>query len=137
MKTDVGTVTALQGSAGYRNGIFTLKSRGYDFWTAPDDFLYVYQPFTGDGSITAKVESIQNTNKDALAGIMIRESGNVSSSYVATVVNPSNTIQMSRQGAGTPAYNLRLVQAVRLSGSDYKEAATPLPLPTLQMGSTG
>jgi hypothetical protein len=102
---DIGAVS-LAGSASYSSGLFTVKSAGYDHFAAPDNFHYVYQPFTGNATIIAKVENIQNTNKDALAGVMIRENLNPSSSYVATVVNPSSTIQLSRQGSAPPAYKL-------------------------------
>ncbi len=101
---DVGT-TGITGSAGYRDGIFTLKSSGHDFFKAPDSFHYVYQPFNGNATIVAKVESIGNTHPNALAGIMIREYFGESSSFVAVAVDPSgNTNFRWRQGAGIPGY---------------------------------
>ncbi|MDO1451601.1 SBBP repeat-containing protein [Rhodocytophaga aerolata] len=100
---DIGTV-ALTGSASYTNGVFTVKSGGFDFYKAPDSFHYLYQPFTGNATIVAKVESMGNTNANALAGLMIREDLTATSSFVAVATNPSNTNFMYRQGAGTPGY---------------------------------
>jgi uncharacterized delta-60 repeat protein len=100
---DIGAV-ALPGLASYKNGVFTIKSGGFDFYKAPDAFHYVYQPFSGNATIIAKVESMGNTNANALAGVMIREDLTASSSFVAAAVNPSNTNFMYRQGAGTPGY---------------------------------
>ncbi|MDO1446318.1 SBBP repeat-containing protein [Rhodocytophaga aerolata] len=100
---DIGAV-ALVGNASYSNGTFTLKSGGFDFYRAPDAFHYVYQPFTGNATIVAKVESMGNTNANALAGVMIREDLTASSSFVAAAVNPTNTNFMYRQGVGTPGY---------------------------------
>ncbi|MDO1450235.1 PA14 domain-containing protein [Rhodocytophaga aerolata] len=107
---DIGAV-AIAGSANYNNDIipasflFTLESGGYDFYKAPDAFRYVYQPFTGNGTITAYVENMGNTHPYALAGLMIREDLSANSSFAAVAVNPSgNTNFMWRQGAGTPGY---------------------------------
>jgi uncharacterized delta-60 repeat protein len=100
---DIGAV-ALPGLASYNNGVFTLKSGGFDFYKAPDAFHYIYQPFSGNATIVAKVESMGNTHANALAGVMIREDLTASSSFVAAAVNPGNTNFMYRQGAGTPGY---------------------------------
>jgi uncharacterized repeat protein (TIGR03803 family) len=101
---DIGAVSRA-GSAVYNNGVFTLKSGGFDFYKAPDSYHYVYQSLSGNATIVAKVASIGNTHANALAGVMIRESLSASSSFVALAVNPSgNTNFMYRQGAGTPGY---------------------------------
>ncbi len=103
--SDVGTPLNKRGSSGYRNGVFTLKSAGYDFYRAPDDFYYVYQPFNGNVTIVTKVESLQNTHPNALAGVMIREHFGTDASFVATAVNPSgNTNFMWRQESNAPGY---------------------------------
>ncbi|MDO1447665.1 PA14 domain-containing protein [Rhodocytophaga aerolata] len=103
--SDVGTPLTKRGSSGYRNGVFTLKSAGNDFYRAPDDFYYVYQPLNGNVAIVAKVESLQNTHPNALAGIMIREHFGTDASFVATAVNPSgNTNFMWRQESSSPGY---------------------------------
>jgi lysozyme family protein len=103
---DVGAVP-MAGAAGYNNGVFSIRSAGYDFWTAPDEFHYVYQPISANATIIAKVTSIQNSNGNALAGVMIRENLSASASFVAVSVNPTGTLLMSRQGTGSPSYSGR------------------------------
>ena len=49
-----------------------LRGNG-DIWLNADSFHYVYRPLRGDGSITARVESVSNTHNFAKAGVMIRE----------------------------------------------------------------
>ncbi|MDO1451696.1 PA14 domain-containing protein [Rhodocytophaga aerolata] len=103
---DIGAV-ALPGTTRPMSGIegFLVESGGNDYYKAPDAFHYVYQPFSGNGSITAEVESMGNTHPYALAGLMIREDLSPSSSFVAVAVNPSSSTNfMWRQGSGTPGY---------------------------------
>ncbi len=69
---DVGS-TGIAGSATYANGSFTINGAGADIWGTADAFNYVYQPMTGDAEIVAKVNSVQNTDVWAKAGVMIRE----------------------------------------------------------------
>jgi len=57
---DIGAV-GLPGSALYAAGQFTLKGAGANIWGAADAFRYVYQPFSGDGQIVARVNGIDNT----------------------------------------------------------------------------
>ena len=45
-----------------------------DIWDVADQFRFGFKRLTGDGSIVAKVDSIDNTNVWAKAGVMIRES---------------------------------------------------------------
>jgi regulation of enolase protein 1 (concanavalin A-like superfamily) len=69
---DVGSV-GIAGSASYANGTFTVVGAGQGtFFSTSDGFHYVYQPLSGDGTIIARVVSLQGTGSDQ-AGIMIRE----------------------------------------------------------------
>ncbi|MBW8898595.1 MAG: discoidin domain-containing protein [Massilia sp.] len=73
--TDVdigGAVPA--GSATYANGIWTVKGGGAEMWGTNDSCHFAYKALTGDGAIIAKVESVQNTNISAKAGVMMRTS---------------------------------------------------------------
>jgi hypothetical protein len=89
-KRDIGPVT-LAGSASYANNTYTVQASGSDIWTATDAFHFVYQSLTGDGSITARVASISNTNQWAKAGVMIRESLAANSKESSLVVTPPPT----------------------------------------------
>ncbi|GIJ56553.1 ABC transporter permease subunit [Virgisporangium aurantiacum] len=52
-------------------------------------FRFVHQPLTGDGSITARVASQQDTGPLTRAGVMIRSSTEPDSTYAALAVTPS------------------------------------------------
>ncbi|WP_168735799.1 DNRLRE domain-containing protein [Cohnella fermenti] len=93
---DIGTVGSI-GSAGSRNGQFTLTASGFDIWTAADQFRYAYQPVSGDIVITARVKSQDHTSEWAKAGIMIRESLNADSKFADVVVTPSHGINFQRR----------------------------------------
>jgi hypothetical protein len=86
---DVGQV-GVTGSASYSNGTFTLKGSGVDIWDAADSFRYAYQPLNGDGQITARVASQQNTDPWALAGVMVRETLDANSPQALAAITPGN-----------------------------------------------
>jgi len=50
-----------------------MGAGGSDVWYISDEFRYAYKVLSGDGSITARVVSVENTNDWAKAGVMIRE----------------------------------------------------------------
>lgn len=82
---DVGNV-AEDGTASYASGTFTLEGSGSDIWGTADEFRYVYQPVSGDVTITAQVLSIENTNPWAKAGVMIREDLTTGSQHAMTII---------------------------------------------------
>ena len=61
------------GGAGESGGTFTVTGAGADIWGTTDAFRYVYRTLTGDGTIVARVMSVQNLNAWTKAGVMIRE----------------------------------------------------------------
>jgi regulation of enolase protein 1 (concanavalin A-like superfamily) len=71
---DTGYV-GFAGSAEYNPGLdrYSLVGAGDDIWGTRDAFRYTYQTLTGDGSITAQVDGMDNTDFYAKAGVMIRE----------------------------------------------------------------
>jgi len=69
---DIGSV-GVAGSASYSNGTFAVSGAGSGTMiTSADSFHFVYQPLNGDGTIVARVLSVQGSSA-AQAGIMIRE----------------------------------------------------------------
>ena len=85
---DLGAV-GVAGSATYASGAFTLKGSGTTInGTTPDQFRYVFQPLSGDGTIVARVVSVQNTQTYAKAGVMIRETLATNSAFGASFVTP-------------------------------------------------
>jgi regulation of enolase protein 1 (concanavalin A-like superfamily) len=83
---DIGAVP-FAGSAQYSSGTFTISGSGADIWGTADAFHYVYQPLSGDGSIEARVGSIQNVNAWSKAGVMIRESLDANSKHANMLVS--------------------------------------------------
>jgi regulation of enolase protein 1 (concanavalin A-like superfamily) len=93
---DIGTVD-FQGNTTYAGGIFTVSGAGADIWDTRDAFHYVYQQWTGDVQITARVLSAFNTDPWAKAGVMIRESLDESARHAMVVLTPSFGVSFQRR----------------------------------------
>ncbi len=64
------------------NGTVTIQAAGADIWGTADEFRYVYQTLTGDGSIIARVADMgTGSNSWAKAGIMIRQTVDANSPF--------------------------------------------------------
>src|SRR6202166_211384 len=80
---DVGAV-GVAGSASFSNGTFTVNGAGGQIYGTADAFHFVYQPLTGDGSIVARLVSLQGGSGCVSAGVMIRETLNAGSTNAKT-----------------------------------------------------
>jgi hypothetical protein len=69
---DIGNVV-LTGSASYSGDVLTVQGAGADIGGTVDAFHFVYQTLSGDGELVTKLDSIQNTNPSAKAGVMMRD----------------------------------------------------------------
>ncbi|MGQ0602319.1 MAG: PQQ-dependent sugar dehydrogenase, partial [Anaerolineales bacterium] len=124
---DIGSV-GVAGSASFNNGTFTVRGSGADIGGAADAFHYVYQPMSGDGSITARVATLQlKSDAAAKAGVMIRESLAANAPSAALVVMRANGVAFVRRltaggssvsTAGTAAVAPHWVRLVR-SGATF------------------
>ncbi len=94
------------------NGVITIQASGADIWTSADEFRYVYKSFTGDASITAKVESLEHVHNWAKGGVMIRDKAIPESSFAMTAVTPVGT-----QGVRYQARIEEAINATSDSGS--------------------
>jgi hypothetical protein len=113
--TDIGTMPApwtnrdigdvgVAGSATFSNGTFTVAGSGLDIWGAADSFQYLFQPLTGDGEIVVRVATLQNTNANAKAGVMLRGSLDASAPHVMLDAAVDGSIELiSRSSAGAQA----------------------------------
>ena len=79
-------------------GTYTITAAGEDIWNEADQFHYAFKQLTGVGSIIAKVESIENTNVWAKAGVMIRETLDPGSKFAAVYITPTNADGTPTQG---------------------------------------
>lgn len=80
---DVGQV-GIAGTASYTSGIFTVSGSGQGIGSgSTDDMHFVYQPLSGDGTIVARVVSVQGSGYPQ-AGVIIRETlaSNATMGYV-------------------------------------------------------
>ena len=70
---DVGA-TGATGNSTFSNGVYSVTGAGADVWGTADAAHFAYRSLTGDGSIVARVTSIQFVNAWTKAGVMIRNS---------------------------------------------------------------
>jgi len=71
-------------------GTYTITATGEDIFGTADEFHYVFKTLTGTGSITARVESVEQTDPWAKAGVMIRETLSPGSKFAAVYITPTN-----------------------------------------------
>jgi regulation of enolase protein 1 (concanavalin A-like superfamily) len=96
---DIGAV-GVAGSASYANGTFTVAGAGLGTFSASSDGLhFVYQPLAGDGTMVARVVSLQGSSA-AQAGIMIRETLNAGANHVFLFDYSSSTYMTERSSTG-------------------------------------
>jgi hypothetical protein len=62
-----------------------MNGTGTDIWGTADQGRFVYKQLTGDGTIIARVDRLDNTNEWAKAGVMIRNSPDAASSWALIV----------------------------------------------------
>lgn len=86
---DIGAV-GLAGSFAYGAGKVSLGGSGADIWDGADAFRFAWQVLHGDGTIVARVLSLDPTDEWAKSGVMIRETLDPASPFAMTVVTPSH-----------------------------------------------
>jgi len=96
--SDVGAV-GVAGSASFANPTFTVTGAGADVWGTADAFHFVYQGLDGDGTIVARVVSVQNTAAWAKAGVMIRSSLSAGSAQAFMLVSAGNGVAFQRRAS--------------------------------------
>jgi len=106
---DIGAVGAV-GSVSLAGGTFTINGSGADIWHTADGFYFVFQPLNGDGSLTAEVQNLQNTDEWAKGGVMIRESTNAGSVFALASLRADGQAQsIWRNATGAEAQASALV----------------------------
>jgi len=85
-------------------GTYTMIGSGTDIWDVSgigtgyhDEFHFAYRTLTGAGSIVARVESVENTNAWAKAGVMIRETLDADSVHAMMAVTPASGVSFQRR----------------------------------------
>lgn len=150
LDADIGAV-AIAGDAQFNSGAFTVSASGADIWGTADAFHFVYRQLTGDGSIQARVASVQQADRWSKAGVMIRETLNPGSAHAFMLVSAAKGVALqwrptnggsSLSAAGSLAAPPRWVRLVRsgntvtgyesLNGSAW----TMVSSQTIAMGAT-
>ncbi len=139
LSTDVGApITA--GTADYSaaDRSFYLDGAGADAFGANDQFHYVYQSLSGDGTIIARVRYQTNSSSWAKAGVMIKQSATAGTAFVDALVSPDvspntpNTIGVGCTSNGClsplPPVTPAMGNGVRMQYSGSK-SATPKTYP--------
>jgi len=89
-QADVGA-TGVAGDTTLANGTFEVSGSGADVWGSADAFQYAYRTLDGDGTIVARVASIERVSSWTKAGVMIRNSLSASSAHAFMLVAASST----------------------------------------------
>jgi hypothetical protein len=114
---------------------------GPDGRPVSDQFGFVHQELSGDGSITARVVSQENSHEWAGAGLMVKDGVRSGSRYAAVMVTPAHGVRLSANystnvagsgadGEGAPRW-LRLTRAgdsvtgyESTDGTDWREVGS-------------
>ena len=73
-------------------GTYTITASGADITGTADQFHFAFKMLNGPGSIVARVNSVQNTNAWAKAGVMIRETLDAGAKHAFACVTPENGV---------------------------------------------
>jgi O-glycosyl hydrolase len=97
---DIGSPSP-SGASNYDAGTntFTISGSGADIWNTSDQFHFLSQSFTGNGSIMARVTGVQNTNTWAKAGVMFRNSTAADAMFANVVITPSSGVSFQWRNA--------------------------------------
>ncbi|MBP3962605.1 fibronectin type III domain-containing protein [Paenibacillus lignilyticus] len=105
LNQDIGSV-GIAGSTTYASSTFTISGAGIDIWGTADSYQFAYRTMNGDGEIVARVANVQNTDGNAKAGVMIRESLAAGSKHAMMNLTPGGESQFIRRTStdGTSVY---------------------------------
>jgi hypothetical protein len=95
---DVGSVT-FKGSATCSSDVFTVAGSGRYVYYSQDGFNFCYQPLNGDGQIVARVTGVTNTDVEAKAGVMIRETFDNNCRHAYLAVSAGKGVLLQRRTA--------------------------------------
>jgi outer membrane protein assembly factor BamB len=122
---DIGN-PALAGSQLVNGGTWTIQAGGTDIFGTSDQFHYVWQQLSSNGSVSAQVVSQTTSSNWAKAGVMLRQSSDPASMYYAVFVTPGNGIVVQfRKAQGG-----KTTQKASITG------AVPVYLAVARSGST-
>ncbi len=109
-------------------GHILMNGLGADIYNLVDEFRFVYQELNGNGSIVARLDSVEDVDQWTKAGLMIRSGLQPVDKQVMIVGNPRDRVEW--------AYRPDI--AANTAGADTGEGSTPFPhyLRLLRAGNT-
>ncbi len=98
--SEIGAV-GKPGSASFQSATstFTVTGAGADIWNTADALHYAYTTFSGDGTIVARVASVQNVAAWTKAGVMIRATLDPGSAHAFMLVSAGKGLAFQRRTA--------------------------------------
>ena len=90
ISADIGTPVLTGTASDSGDGTFTLSAAGSGISGSADQFHFAYRNLCGDGVITARVATQQNTADRALAGVMIRASTEAGAAQALMAITPGH-----------------------------------------------
>jgi beta-glucanase (GH16 family) len=114
---DIGS-PGVAGSSNFDGLKWTINGGGADIFGTTDQFHFTSESYSGDVTITARVDNLLATGDYAKAGIMIRDGTAANASYAFTFVTPitgaafQGTNFEYRNGAGTAAQGASSIHGV-------------------------
>jgi hypothetical protein len=100
------------------DGSVTVTGIGADIHDLTDEFNFVYKTLNGDGSISVRVDSIEDVAQWAKAGVMMRPSLEPDDTYVHGIATPRNLAEIK----------YREIPGGTTGGANLADGDTPLPL---------
>jgi regulation of enolase protein 1 (concanavalin A-like superfamily) len=74
-------------------GAIAMSAAGTDIWNTADQGRYAWRRLAGNGAIVARVESLDNTDPWAKAGVMIRENLAPGARFAAVYLTPGHGVR--------------------------------------------
>jgi regulation of enolase protein 1 (concanavalin A-like superfamily) len=93
ISTDIGAV-GVEGTTAVSGSTITIEGSGADIWSTADAFRYYHRAWSGDGTITVRVQSVENVDAWVKAGVMFRESTSPGSRHIMLIVSPGKGISV-------------------------------------------
>jgi regulation of enolase protein 1 (concanavalin A-like superfamily) len=95
---DVGPIALTGVTSPTVNG-FSVMAAGTDIWDASDEFRFVYQPLTGDGTVVARIDNFIEAEMWSKAGVMIRETLGAGSKHAFMLLSGGAGLAFQRRAA--------------------------------------
>jgi len=111
-------------------GTIVMSGEGTDIWENTDQFRYAYKQLNGNGSIIARLDSLQERDINTKAGVMIRQTLETSSVMAASLMHASGSTAL--QYRTTTGGNVAEIN----SGAGDLAAELPVWLKITRTGNT-